>query len=110
VTLVERDGDLDEDINLTARTVIERELARCGVQIRLNTDVEDVSGATAWMSENGIRRGQPCDAVVWTARRNDPVRDGMGQAARRVLAVGECGGARGLYEATSSAYRAACRL
>jgi 2,4-dienoyl-CoA reductase-like NADH-dependent reductase (Old Yellow Enzyme family) len=110
VTLVERDDDLDEDINLTARTVIERELARCGVQIRLNTDVEDVSGATAWVSENGIRRGQPCDAVVWTARRSDPVRDATAKAERPVLAVGECGGARGLYEATSSAYRAACRL
>ncbi|MCC6779530.1 MAG: FAD-dependent oxidoreductase [Hyphomicrobiales bacterium] len=111
ITIVERDEDLDEDINLTARTVIELELARCGVQIRLNTEVEDVIGGTAWMSENGIRRGQPCDAVVWTARPRDPIRDAMGKAKRQhVLAIGECDGARGLYEATSSAHRAACRL
>ena len=111
VCLVERDDSFDEDINLIARTVLEQELARNNVEIVFRGNVEDVTGSTAWITEQGSRRGREFDAVVWTARRNDPVGDAIAKAGRpNVIVIGERSGARGLLLATSSAYRAAVGL
>ena len=109
VTLAERDDRFDDDINLIALTVIEQGLARNNVDIRLNAEVEDVTGPTAWISENGVKRGQDFDAVVWTGRSRTAgtiVRS----KERNMVVIGECAGARGLYETTASAYRAARAL
>jgi 2,4-dienoyl-CoA reductase-like NADH-dependent reductase (Old Yellow Enzyme family) len=111
VTLGERDDTFDHDVNLLARIVIEQELARHNVQVRFNTEIEAVTGATVWMLENGVRRGQEFDAVVWTGRVRMAVSDATEKAGRsNVIAIGEFSGTRGLYETTSGAYRAACAL
>jgi 2,4-dienoyl-CoA reductase-like NADH-dependent reductase (Old Yellow Enzyme family) len=111
VTLGERDDTFDHDVNLVARTVIEQELARHSVELRFNTEIEDAAGATIWMSENGVRRGEEFDAVVWTGRVRMAASDGTDKAGQpNMIAIGECSGARGLYESTSGAYRAACAL
>jgi 2,4-dienoyl-CoA reductase-like NADH-dependent reductase (Old Yellow Enzyme family) len=111
VTLAERDDSFDDDINLIVRTVIEQELARNRVELRLNAEVEDVTGTTAWISDKGLKRGQDFDTVVWTARPGRSVRHMIAATlGQNMIAIGECAGARGLYETTSSAYRAARAL
>jgi NADH dehydrogenase FAD-containing subunit len=91
--------------------VIEQELARHSVELRFNTEIEDAAGATIWMSENGVRRGEEFDAVVWTGRVGMAASDGTDKAGQpNMIAIGECSGARGLYETTLGAYRAACAL
>ena len=111
VTLAERDDSFDDDINLIVRTVIEQELARNRVELRLNAEVEDVTGTTAWISDKGLKRGQDFDTVVWTARPGRSVRHTIAATlGQNMIAIGECAGARGLYETTSSAYRAARAL
>jgi len=111
VTLGERDDTFDDDVNLLARIVIEQELARHDVRVRFNTEIEGVAGATVWMLENGVRRGGEFDAVVWTGRVRTAASDVIGKGGRpNMIAIGECAGARGLYETTSGAYRAACAL
>ena len=111
VVLAERDGDFDDDINLVTRIVFERELAGNNVEIRFNVEVQDVAGRTAWVMDCGVKRGEEFDAVVWTAHRSGPVSETIASIGRQhVIAIGECGGARGLYETTLSAYRAARAL
>jgi 2,4-dienoyl-CoA reductase-like NADH-dependent reductase (Old Yellow Enzyme family) len=111
VTLGERDDTFDDDVNLLARVVIEQQLARHDVQVRFNTEIERVTGEIVWMLESGVRRGQEFDAVVWTGRARMTVSEATEEAGRpNVIAIGECSGARGLYETTLGAYRAACAL
>ena len=112
VTLAERDDTFDDDVNLLGRIVIEQELPRHNVKVLFDTEVEGVTGASVSLLERGVRREQEFDAVVWTGRtRRDVVESAIVKAGRlNVIAIGECAGARGLYETTSGAYRAACAL
>jgi len=101
VTLAERDGDYDDDVNLHARLVLIPALSIAKVDVRFNTEVEEIVGREVMIVTNGERHTEQFDAVVWTPR------DGVAACATgsNLIAVGECAGARGLLESTASAYR-----
>jgi 2,4-dienoyl-CoA reductase-like NADH-dependent reductase (Old Yellow Enzyme family) len=110
VVLAERDDDFADDINLVAKIVLAEQLARQGVDVRFHTDVTELVGRTARMCEGGAARNQDFDAVVWTARSGSEAESAANERFPPTIAIGERGGARGLYEATSSAHRAALAL
>jgi 2,4-dienoyl-CoA reductase-like NADH-dependent reductase (Old Yellow Enzyme family) len=111
VVLAERDGDFDEDVNLHARLVLIPELSRKRVDIRFHADVSEITGKTAWITENEKKCGDEFDAVVWTPRRSESIVQSISsQIGTNIIAIGECAGARGLLESTLSAYRSAIAL
>jgi NADPH-dependent 2,4-dienoyl-CoA reductase/sulfur reductase-like enzyme len=105
VVLAERDSDFDDDVNLHARLVLIPELAKGQVDVRFQTEIADIGGRTAIATLN-MPANEEFDAVVWTPRPPVTSRPGGG----KIVAIGECAGARGLLESTASAYRAAIGL
>jgi 2,4-dienoyl-CoA reductase-like NADH-dependent reductase (Old Yellow Enzyme family)/thioredoxin reductase len=111
VTLAERDETFDDDVNLLARIVIERELALNEVEVLFEADVQGVAGSSVSLAIKGAKIVREFDAVVWTGRARAIAGKAMGVDYRsHWIAIGECAGRRGLYETTSDAYRIACSL
>ncbi len=110
VVLAERDADFDDDMNLHARLVLISELSRSGVKVSFNTEVEAIVDRTASMISAGKNSGEEFGAVVWTPRPHRPAIGPAQGGAAKLIAIGECAGARGLLESTSSAYRSAIAL
>jgi NADPH-dependent 2,4-dienoyl-CoA reductase/sulfur reductase-like enzyme len=109
VVIAERDADYDDDANLHARLVLIPALAKSRVEVRFFAEVEQVDGLTAVMMTAGKKTSEAFDAVIWTPRRHDIGPLGA-VSGSKVIAIGECSGARGLLESTASAYRAAISL
>ena len=108
VVLAERDGDYDDDVNLHARLVVAVGLASAGVDIRFNAEVARLEGRTASLAQTGKPVTEAFDAVVWTPRAS--ISSPASPTEGAVVAVGECGIARGLLESTASGHQAALRL
>ena len=113
VILAERDDDYDDDVNLIAKIVLARELAKGGVDLQFNTEVAGVTGRMARIIQGGVAREREVDLIVSTIRRPGPLVDALpvstGRSSQPIV-VGENAGKRGLLEATLSAYRAASSL
>jgi NADPH-dependent 2,4-dienoyl-CoA reductase/sulfur reductase-like enzyme len=96
VTLVERDAEFDDDVNLIQRLVLPKALADAGVSVVFNTEFS----AGKWNEPAVLACGAVPDLPPLGAWR----------AGGRVVALaGECAGARMLIGATTSAYEAALR-
>jgi pyruvate/2-oxoglutarate dehydrogenase complex dihydrolipoamide dehydrogenase (E3) component len=101
VTLVERDADFDDDVNLVQRLVLPKALADAGARVLFNSEW---SGGGA----------DPATDTVVLACGAQPHLPGALEAwragEREVQLAGECAGARALIGATASGYKAALRL
>jgi NADPH-dependent 2,4-dienoyl-CoA reductase/sulfur reductase-like enzyme len=97
VTLVERDAEFDEDVNLIQRLVLPKMLADAGVTVRyneeFNADRNDVPAVLACGAEPDLP-----PLGEWRA------------GGREVQFAGECAGVRGLIGATTTGYKAALRI
>jgi len=97
VTLVERDAEFDEDVNLIQRLVLPNALSAAGVAVSFGTEFQagkqDGPAVLACGAEAEVQ-----DFDAWRA------------GGRVVELVGECAGARTLIGATTSAYQAALRI
>jgi 2,4-dienoyl-CoA reductase (NADPH2) len=109
VILAERDDDYDDDVNLIAKMVLARELAKGGVDLLFNTEVAGISGPNARFVHDGIAREREVDVVISTIRGPGSLVISNGDHLQRIV-VGENAGKRGLLEATLSGYRAASGL
>jgi 2,4-dienoyl-CoA reductase-like NADH-dependent reductase (Old Yellow Enzyme family) len=96
VTLIERDGEFDEDVNLVARLVLPKALAEAGVSVAFNTEYagEKTEADTVILA---------CSASPYVPHGVDAWR----ASAQDLRLAGECSGARYLIGATYSGYRAA---
>ena len=106
VILAERDDDYDDDVNLIAKIVLVRELAKGGVDVAFNTEVAGATGRVARIIQGGVVREREVDLIISTIRRPGP----LAGASSQPIVVGEHAGKRGLLEATLSGYRAALAL
>ncbi len=97
VTLVERDAEFDDDVNLIQRLVLPKALTEAGVSVRFNTEFD---------------AGKPNGPAVLACGAEPDVTalDAWRAAGRMVDVAGECAGARMLIGATTSAYDAALRI
>lgn len=98
VTLFERDGEFDDDVNLIQRLVLPKALAEAGVSIAFNTEYGTTAEADTVVLACGAEPRLPHDIDAWRER------------SAELLLAGECGGARALIGATTSGYRAAQRI
>lgn len=96
VTLIERDADFDDDLNLVQRLVLPGALAQAGVRVLFNTEHDATQGEASVLLACGAEPDAAPDA--WRA------------GGRQVLVAGECAGARALIGATASGRAAALRL
>jgi pyruvate/2-oxoglutarate dehydrogenase complex dihydrolipoamide dehydrogenase (E3) component len=106
VILAERDDDYDDDVNLIAKIVLARELAKGGVDVAFNTEVAGATGGVACIIQGGLVHEREVDLIISTIRRPGP----LAGASSQPIVVGEHAGKRGLLEATLSGYRAALAL
>ena len=98
VTLVERDAEFDDDVDLIQRLVLPAALAEAGVTVLFNTEFgPGGEGETVVLA---------CGAESEVSGPLDAWRVG----GRQVELAGECAGARALIGATTSGYQAALRL
>jgi 2,4-dienoyl-CoA reductase-like NADH-dependent reductase (Old Yellow Enzyme family) len=108
VSLIERHGDFDEDVNLTAKVVLARELEKCGVHVRFSTQIVSARGDSVTISGDNTSSELRVDTIISTVRRPAPLDDALlGRPGMPRVVVGESRGARGLLDATYSAYRTA---
>lgn len=105
VTLVERDDDFDEDVNLIAKIVLTRELARVGVDLRFGAEFTRLANQSATVVHEGQTKDFEVDTVISTIRR--PASPSLPTHRKPTIMIGESSGRRGLLEATLSGYRAA---
>ena len=98
VTLVERDADFDDDVNLIQRLVLPRTLAEARVSVVFNTEFARGGEGETVVLACGAVPELPGSLDAWRAH------------GRQVELAGECAGARALLGATTSGYRAALRL
>ena len=98
VTLVERDADFDDDVNLIQRLVLPGALAEAQVRVLFNTEFAPEREAGTVVLACGAEPELPGSLDAWRA------------GGRQVELAGECAGARALIGATTSGYRAALRL
>jgi pyruvate/2-oxoglutarate dehydrogenase complex dihydrolipoamide dehydrogenase (E3) component len=98
VTLIERDADFDDDVNLIQRLVLPKALAEAGVTVLFNTEFAPGGEGGTIVLASGAEPELPGSLEAW---RN---------GGRQVELAGECAGARALIGATTSGYRAALRL
>jgi pyruvate/2-oxoglutarate dehydrogenase complex dihydrolipoamide dehydrogenase (E3) component len=97
VTLVERDAEFDDDVNLIQRLVLPKALADAGVSVLFNTEF------------SAAKAHQPT-VLACGAQPDAPALDAWRAGGRVVQLAGECAGARTLIGATTSAYEAALRI
>ena len=97
VTLLERDADFDEDVNLVQRLVLADALADAGVRVLFNTEWSGGGDGTVVLA-CAARPQLPGSLEAWRA------------GGREVQLAGECAGAQALLGATASGYAAALRL
>ena len=97
VTLVERDAEFDDDVNLIQRLVLPKALADAGVSVLFNTEF------------TAAKAHQPA-VLACGAQPDVPALDAWRAGGRVVQLAGECAGARTLIGATTSAYEAALRI
>ena len=98
VTLIERDEDFDEDVNLVQRLVLPGALAQAGVSVAFNTEFDAAVDADTVVLACGAVPYVPHGTDAWRHRSED------------VQLAGECSGVRHLAAATYSGYRAALAL
>jgi len=98
VTLVERDADFDDDVNLIQRLVLPKALADARVSVLFNSEFAAARDGETIVFACGGEPDLPGSLDAW--------RDG----GRQVELAGECAGARALLGATTSGFRAALRL
>ena len=98
VTLIERDGEFDDDVNLIQRLVLPNALAQAGVSVAFNTEHGKATQADTVILACGAEPRLPQDIDAWRNRSGE------------LALAGECGGARALIGATLSGYRAAQRI
>ena len=111
VILAERDDGYDDDVNLIAKIVLARELAKGGVDLQFNTEVAGVTGRMVRIIQGGVAREREVDLIISTIRRPGPLVDALPvSTSPQPIVVGEYAGKRGLLEATLSGYRAAFSL
>jgi len=97
VTLVERDAEFDDDVNLIQRLVLPKALADAGVSVVFNSEfTQGKSNEPAVLA---------CGAVP-----DLPALDAWRAGGRVVELAGECAGTRTLIGATASAYDTALRI
>jgi 2,4-dienoyl-CoA reductase-like NADH-dependent reductase (Old Yellow Enzyme family) len=97
VTLVERDAEFDDDVNLIQRLVLPQVLAEAGVMVLFNKEFDG--------GRNDVQAVLACGA--------EPDLPPLGEwrvDRRQVQFVGECAGVRGLISATTTGYKAALRI
>jgi len=97
VTLVERDEQFDDDVNLIQRLVLPKALAEAGVSILFNTEFK-------------AGKNEEPAVLACGAEPDHPPLDAWRAGGRVVALAGECAGARTLIGATTSAYKAALRI
>jgi 2,4-dienoyl-CoA reductase (NADPH2) len=97
VTLVERDADFDDDVNLVQRLVLPKALADVGARVLFNSEWNGGAADTVVLA-CGAQPQLPGALEAWRA------------GEREVQLAGECAGARALIGATASGYKAALRL
>jgi NADPH-dependent 2,4-dienoyl-CoA reductase/sulfur reductase-like enzyme len=98
VTLVERDAEFDDEVNLIQRLVLPQELAAAGVTVRFNTEYAGDIDADTVVLACGAKPHLPKGLEAWR------------RSGRELHLAGECGGSRLLIGATFSGYRAAQRI
>jgi NADPH-dependent 2,4-dienoyl-CoA reductase/sulfur reductase-like enzyme len=97
VTLVERDAEFDDDVNLIQRLVLPRALADAGVSVLFNTEF------------SAGKSHEPA-VLACGAEPDLPALEAWRAGGRVVQLAGECAGAQALIGATASAYEAALRI
>jgi 2,4-dienoyl-CoA reductase-like NADH-dependent reductase (Old Yellow Enzyme family) len=95
VTLIERDADFDDDVNLVQRLVLPKALAEAGVRVLFNTEWRGGGEGTILLAT----RGEP-----------DVAPQAWRSGGMEIHLAGECAGSRALIGATLSGYKAALRL
>jgi pyruvate/2-oxoglutarate dehydrogenase complex dihydrolipoamide dehydrogenase (E3) component len=98
VTLVERDAEFDDDVNLIQRLVLPTALAEAGVSVLFNTVFAPGGDGETVVLACGAEPHFPGSLDEWRV------------GGRQVELAGECAGARALIGATASGYHAALRL
>jgi pyruvate/2-oxoglutarate dehydrogenase complex dihydrolipoamide dehydrogenase (E3) component len=97
VTLVERDSEFDDDVNLIQRLVLPKMLAEAGVTVLYNEEFDAERNDVPAVLACGAEPDLPALAE-WRA------------GGREVQFAGECVGVRGLIAATTTGYKAALRI
>ena len=98
VTLVERDADFDEDVNLVQRMVLPGALAQAGVTVAFNTEFRGENQGDTVVLACGAEPDLAHGLEAWRA------------AAADVRLAGECAGTRQLIGATYGGYRTATAI
>lgn len=98
VTLVERDNDFDDDVNMIQRLVLPGALAEAGVVTAFNMEFDESLQADTVVLAHGAIPYVPHGIDAWRT------------STQEVQLAGECAGMRHLAAATYSGYRAALRL
>jgi hypothetical protein len=98
VTLIERDADFDDDVNLIQRLVLPKALAEAGVSVLFNSEFAPGGDGETVVLACGAEAHLPGSIEAWRA------------GGRQVQLAGECAGARALIGATTGGYHAALRV